>query len=257
MRGEKKEKKKWSKKKKIIVGVIIGILVLGALGSGEDETPTADKDTSKPVASEKKETAEDKAAREQKEKEEKAFQEEEVAYGNLFAEGKTYSTLSEDEQSLFRSLTKTGKWNYKDESLSKEERDTMVEKYESLSNQFKDKYRDRYNSIKAEYDAVKYDTGITWEDIARNGLEGQFCKFEGKIIQVMNGEGYKQYRVAINNDYDKVMLVEIKNGLIDTNLLEDDVIFFKGYSYGNVTYKTVLGAEQSIPAVVAEHVELK
>ena len=99
-----------------------------------------------------------------------------------------------------------------------------------------------------EAEAHKYETGLTWEQIAREGKKGTLGQFEGKIIQVMNGDGFTQYRVAINGDYDQVMLIEVKNGVAKETLLEDDYVYFKGESLGTITYTTVMGAEMTIPA---------
>ena len=101
---------------------------------------------------------------------------------------------------------------------------------------------------KKEAEAHKYETGLTWEQIAREGKKGTLGQFEGKIIQVMNGDGFTQYRVTINGNYDQVMLIEVKNGVAKETLLEDDYIYFKGESLGTITYTTVMGAEMTIPA---------
>lgn len=105
-----------------------------------------------------------------------------------------------------------------------------------------------------EAEAHKYETGLTWEDIAREGKIGTLGQFEGKIIQVMNGNGYTQYRVAINGNYDTIMLVEIDDSIKTETLLENDYIYFKGSSDGNMTYTTVLGAEMTIPAFIVDEV---
>ena len=99
-----------------------------------------------------------------------------------------------------------------------------------------------------EAEAHKYETGLTWEQIAREGKKGTLGQFEGKIIQVMNGDGFTQYRVTINGDYDQVMLIEVKNGVSKETLLEDDYVYFKGESLGTITYTTVMGAEMTVPA---------
>lgn len=105
-----------------------------------------------------------------------------------------------------------------------------------------------------EAEAHKYETGLTWEDIAREGKIGTLGQFEGKIIQVMNGNGYTQYRVAINGNYDTIMLVEIDDSIKTETLLENDYIYFKGSSAGNMTYTTVLVAEMTIPAFIVDEV---
>ena len=104
----------------------------------------------------------------------------------------------------------------------------------------------------------KYNTGITRNDLARDkdGLSGEYVKFSGKIVQIMQGDGYNQYRLAVDDDYDQMILIEMVDGLIDSNLLEDDYITIEGMSAGNHSYETVLGAEKTIPAVVVDQVYL-
>lgn len=90
----------------------------------------------------------------------------------------------------------------------------------------------------------------------KDGLMGEYVKFSGKVVQVMQADGYNQYRFAVNDDYDQMILIEIANDLIDSNILEDDYITIEGMSFGNHNYTTVLGAEQTIPAVIVDNVYL-
>ena len=102
---------------------------------------------------------------------------------------------------------------------------------------------------KAEAEAHKYETGLTWEQIAREGKNGTLGQFEGKIVQVINGNyGYTQYRIAINGDYDTIMLVEVASYELQETLLEGDYVYFKGKSMGTTSYKSVMGANITIPA---------
>lgn len=102
---------------------------------------------------------------------------------------------------------------------------------------------------KAEAEAHKYETGLTWEQIAREGKNGTLGQFEGKIVQVINGDyGYTQYRIAINGNYDTIMLVEVASYELQETLLEDDYVYFKGKSMGTISYKSVMGATITIPA---------
>lgn len=116
------------------------------------------------------------------------------------------------------------------------------------------KAQEEAERAKQEAEANKYETGLTYDDMARDttGKIGTYGKFEGKIIQVMQNTSYTQYRVAINGDYDKIMLIEINNNKLTSNLLEDDYIYFKGMSMGNVSYKSVLGAKITIPSMVVD-----
>lgn len=106
-----------------------------------------------------------------------------------------------------------------------------------------------------EAEAQKYNTGLTYEDIARNpaGNAGKLLTFSGKILQVIKANGCTQYRMAVDDNYDQVVLIEIDNKLLSNgNILEDDHITIKGMFIMEYTYTTVLGAEKSIPAIVVD-----
>ncbi len=106
-------------------------------------------------------------------------------------------------------------------------------------------------------EAEKYNTGITFEDLARypQQKKGSYVKFSGEIIQVMNGEGYVQYRMAVDADYDKVVFIEItKDKLIDGNILENDYITIEGQFIDEMDYTTVLGSTKTVPAIVVDNV---
>ena len=100
-----------------------------------------------------------------------------------------------------------------------------------------------------EAEANKYETGLTWEDIARDQHTGEYCQFSGKVIQVMNGDTFNQYRIAIDDNYDQIMLIQINLPLSSGTVLENDYISFKGISVGTMSYQTVLGAQMTVPAV--------
>jgi len=111
---------------------------------------------------------------------------------------------------------------------------------------------------KKEAEAKKYNTGITYKDLARNPTEnlGKLVTFTGKIIQVMKGDSYTQYRMNINDDYDQTVLIEIQNDLlINGNILEDDTITIRGMFLMEQTYTTVLGAEKTIPSIIVNEVD--
>lgn len=107
---------------------------------------------------------------------------------------------------------------------------------------------------KRQAEAHKYETGLTWEQIAREGKVGALGKFEGKIIQVMNNGSWTSYRIAINGDYDQIMYVEDTLNRATETLLEDDYVYFKGMSEGTTTYTTVMGAKVTIPAFMIDEI---
>ena len=109
---------------------------------------------------------------------------------------------------------------------------------------------------KANCNAVSYD------ELARNPDSHMFEKvyFYGQVIQVMEGDGFTAYRINVTNDgwgyYDDTLYVEYHGTFENGRILEKDMVTFYGESYGLFSYETVLGATMTIPAVVAEYIDL-
>lgn len=111
----------------------------------------------------------------------------------------------------------------------------------------------------AEEEKASYDTGITYENLARNPdtYLAEKVKFSGRIIQVLKGEDHSQFRFAVNDDYNQVLFIEISEDQLSNNrLLEDDYITIRGTSYGEYTYTSALGGEITVPGVVVDSFEL-
>ena len=107
--------------------------------------------------------------------------------------------------------------------------------------------------------AAQYETGITFENLARNPdtYQGKKVKFYGKIVQVIKGDDRYQFRFAVDDNYDQMLYIEISDDQISNNrLLEDDYITIKGSSYGEYTYKSAIGGEITVPAVIVDSFEL-
>ena len=102
-----------------------------------------------------------------------------------------------------------------------------------------------------------YDTGITFDQLARTPDDyiGKKVKFNGKVIQVMEGDGETQVRLAVNGDYDNVILAAWVDGTTGSRVLYDDNITISGLSGGLLTYKSTMGGEITIPQVVGLIVE--
>lgn len=121
------------------------------------------------------------------------------------------------------------------------------------------KEEEEANKKAAEKFAARYDTGITFDNLARNPetYEGEKVKFYGKIIQVIKGDEHSQFRFAIDDNYDQILYIEISESQLSNNrLLEDDFITIKGTSYGEYTYSSAIGGEITVPAVVVDEFEL-
>lgn len=97
-----------------------------------------------------------------------------------------------------------------------------------------------------------YDTGITYDQIARNpdNYEGDKIKFRGKVLQVMEGDGETQIRIAVNNNYDTVLYGSFDASIVDSRILEDDVITVMGLSAGLLTYESTMGGQITIPSML-------
>ncbi|MDH6364367.1 uncharacterized membrane protein YcgQ (UPF0703/DUF1980 family) [Enterococcus sp. PF1-24] len=110
----------------------------------------------------------------------------------------------------------------------------------------------------AEAARASYDTGTTFENLARNPETylDQKVKFNGLIIQVIKGSGYSQFRFAVDDNYDQIILIEISEDQLTNNrLLENDHITVRGTSFGEITYTSTMGGEITIPGVVVDSFE--
>ena len=176
-------------------------------------------------------------------KSEKETIEKELA--DLKEKTKSYVELNETEKGIVDAKIQEVRQATKEEAEAEQKRIAEEQAQKAAEKQAQ---KEAEEQAKKEAEAHKYETGLTWEQIAREGKKGTLGQFEGKIIQVMNGDGFTQYRVTINGNYDQVMLIEVKNGVSKETLLEDDYVYFKGESLGTITYTTVMGAEMTIPA---------
>ncbi|RMI77619.1 hypothetical protein ABNB56_11240 [Streptococcus iniae] len=72
----------------------------------------------------------------------------------------------------------------------------------------------------------------------------------GTVIQAMKSNEGMNLRLAINDDYDQVVLITIENSNYKDVIAEDDNVTVYGLNAGLTTYKTVMGNEQTIPAML-------
>ncbi|MGG0291865.1 hypothetical protein ABEY30_00850 [Bacillus pacificus] len=113
-------------------------------------------------------------------------------------------------------------------------------------------------AAKEEEERIGYETGITYDQLARtpDDFKGKKAKFTGKVLQVMEGQGETQLRIAVNGDYDKVLYVAYKSDILNSRVLEKDNVTVKGKSAGIFTYKSTMGGEISIPAMLVEKIDI-
>ena len=102
-------------------------------------------------------------------------------------------------------------------------------------------------------------TDVTYDNLMRTPDDyfGELVQYSGTVLQTITGDGIVQQRVALYDDYDKIVLIEYAEELPEVRLLDDDYITFTGMSFGTVTYETVLGAKLEIPSIFVERINLE
>jgi len=191
------------------------------------------------------------------EKEEKRKQEEEAA---AKAKAEAEEKAKKEEEAAARAKTEAEERAKKEEEAAarakaEEEEKAKKEEEERIAKEEEEK---RQAAAQAEAEKNKYETGITYDNIARNPDSniGKNVKFYGEIIQVIKGEDYSQFRFAIDGNYDQLILIEIsEDQLQDNRILEDDYITIKGMSMGEMTYTSAIGGEITVPAVLVDSFE--
>ena len=112
---------------------------------------------------------------------------------------------------------------------------------------------------KKEEEAKGYDTGITYDELARNpdNYKGKKVTFTGTVIQVIRGDGEDQFRIEVNNDYKKVIYVSYIPKSGENKILENDKVVIRGVSVGEISYTSTIGGKISIPGIEAHSIEIK
>ncbi|MCY7187539.1 hypothetical protein [Streptococcus gallolyticus] len=81
---------------------------------------------------------------------------------------------------------------------------------------------------------------------------GKKVQITGKVLQNMK-DGYSYYiRLAMDDDYDKVVLVDIASYDYDDIIAEDDNVTFYGTAEGLTSYESTWGKEVTLPSMSSE-----
>ena len=264
-----KELLKTEKGIKIIAGGVFSLVLILLLIS----TGIKDKSSKEALANQQqKQYEEQKQAEEQKNKEE-VKQKNLKSYADLLDTNKKYEELNETERYALYD---------------------MLQEWDSLEADFKDKYQDKKNILeknktdflakakveadakkaqadakatadkaaaeakKAEEEKIAYDTGITYDQLARtpDDYKSKKAKFTGKVIQVMESGSETNLRIAVNNNYDTVLLVTYSSSISKQRVLENDNVTVKGVSQGLYTYKSTMGGNITIPLLKVNEIQI-
>lgn len=109
---------------------------------------------------------------------------------------------------------------------------------------------------KAEEEKVAYDTGITYNQLARtpDDYKGKKAKFTGKVVQVMEGDKETDLRIAVDGNYDTILFVGYDPKITSIRILENDNVTVKGKSLGIYSYQSTMGGKISVPSVWGDNI---
>lgn len=115
---------------------------------------------------------------------------------------------------------------------------------------------DEANAAKAAEEAKGYETGITYDQLARTPDDyiGKKVKFSGKVVQVIEGDNI-QIRLAVNDNYDTILFGQYESNIVSSRVLEDDHITIYGTSAGTISYESTMGGTITIPGVFIEKID--
>ena len=93
------------------------------------------------------------------------------------------------------------------------------------------------------------------ESISLSDFKGKKVKFYGKVVQVIEGSGSVQIRLAVDDNYDTILLGEYSSSTVSSRVLEDDYITIYGTSVGTISYKSTMGGTITIPGVYIDKID--
>ncbi|MFB8435112.1 hypothetical protein [Enterococcus durans] len=113
-------------------------------------------------------------------------------------------------------------------------------------------------STPKEVNPADYNTGITYDTLTRTPDEhiGNKVTLSGEIIQVIEGDDASQYRMAVDQDYDKMVLIEVPTDQLSSRILENDLITIYGVSQGTIDYESNIGGTNTVPAITVDKFEV-
>ncbi len=116
---------------------------------------------------------------------------------------------------------------------------------------------DEEAAAKAAEEAKGYETGITYDQLARtpDEYEGKKVKFSGKVVQVMESDDSVTIRLAVNDNYDTILYGQYSSSIVSSRVLEDDHITVYGTSVGTISYQSTMGGTITIPGVYIEKID--
>lgn len=107
-------------------------------------------------------------------------------------------------------------------------------------------------------EAKGYETGITYEDLARSpeDYKGQKVMFSGRVVQIVEGLfGGNAFRMSTDGSYDDIIYGTYSSNILEVRLLEDDEVTIYGVANGIKKYQSVLGSSVTLPEIIVDRIE--
>lgn len=178
-----------------------------------------------------------------------------VLVGFVVLLGIFIAVSSNNEQSNSERSSESKSTKAKKASEKAKESSMLASYKSSSSSSVAASYAAASSSKAAEQEPTQYKTGVTFDQIARtpDDYEGKKIEFTGKVLQVMEEDDYTEIRLAVDGDYDNVILVDVDSNIMNgSRILEDDLVTVSGVSDGTTTYESTSGANITIPAMTAK-----
>lgn len=193
----------------------------------------------------------------EKEEIEKQVDDLEKQVEDLELEVKTLSSEKELIQENYETYKEKMKPYEELEEAEAEARKIEAQKLIDTENEEKERLEQEERNKKENEEKAGYDTGITYDNLARTPDDYIYkkVKFKGKVIQVMEDDDSVQIRLAVNSDYNKVIYCEYEKDIVNSRVLENDIITIYGFSAGLISYESTLGSKITIPGVAIDKIE--
>lgn len=168
-----------------------------------------------------------------------------------------YNNLVEENKELLAKVDGAKPWF----EMKKEEQKAIEEENAKREAEEEDKKKAEEEEAKRladEEEKKGYDTGIGYKDLARNPKDyvGKKIKFQGKVAQVLEGDGEVQIRLAVGGSYDNIIYCVYDSSIVSSRVLEDDYITVMGLSSDLITYESTMGGEITIPSMLVEKIDM-
>ena len=102
---------------------------------------------------------------------------------------------------------------------------------------------------------ISYDPNVDYNTWNHDQLDMyKTIQITGEVVQNTPGKDGQYLRVALNGDYDSMVLVGIPNSYYKKNILaENDNVTINGVAMGVTTYESTMGGEITIPMMMADN----